>query len=290
MRPHFPQITIVGTGFIGGSIGLAAKAAGLADVIVGTDMDHDAIDQALAACAIDRGQTDLLRAVKGSSLVILAAPVETLEAIIRSIVPVLERDAILSDVGGVKGQMVLNIDALLPPHLYFVGAHPIAGSEKSSAISSQTDLFNGKPCVLTPTPETNADALNVVRLFWESIGSTVTTMDPLLHDKIFGAVSHLPHIIAYATLNSITRIQDAIFPDSNSHTFSPPSLKDMTRIASSSPSLWSDICCRNADNLVTMLDTFQDEISKLTSLLRQGDRRGLQHAFTQAKSLRDQLC
>lgn len=290
MRPHFPQITIVGTGFIGGSIGLAAKAARLADVIVGTDVDHDAIDQALAVRAIDRGQTDLLRAVKGSSLVILAAPVETLEAIIRSIVPVLERDAILSDVGGVKGQMVLNIDALLPPHLYFVGAHPIAGSEQSSAISSRTDLFNGKPCVLTPTPETNADALNVVRSFWESIGSTVTTMDPLLHDKIFGAVSHLPHIIAYATLNSITRIQDAIFPDSNSHTFSPPSLKDMTRIASSSPSLWSDICCRNADNLVTMLDTFQDEISKLTSLLRQGDRRGLQHAFTQAKSLRDQLC
>ena len=290
MRPHFPQVTIVGTGFIGGSIGLATKAAGLADVVVGTDVDHEAIDQALAVRAIDRGHTDLLRAVKGSSLVILASPVETLEEIIRSTVHVLERNTILSDVGSVKGQMVMNIDALLPPHLYFVGAHPIAGSEKSSAMSSRADLFSGKPCVVTPTSETNADALNVIRSFWESIGSAVTTMDPLLHDKIFGAVSHLPHMIAYATLNSIACIRDALFPDSNAHTFSPPSLKDMTRIASSSPSLWSEICCRNAENLVTMLETYQGEISKLTSLLRQRDRRGLQHAFTQAKNLRDQLC
>ncbi len=290
MRPHFPQVTIVGTGFIGGSIGLATKATGLADVVVGTDVDQDAIDQALAAHAIDRGHTNLLRAVKGSSLVILASPVGTIEEIIRSTVHVLERETILSDVGSVKGQMVMNIDALLPPHLYFVGAHPIAGSEKSSAMSSHTDLFNGKPCVVTPTSETNANALIVIRSFWESIGSTVTTMDPLLHDKFFGAVSHLPHMIAYATLNSITLIRDALFPDSSIHTLAPSSLKDMTRIASSSPSLWSEICCRNAENLVTMLETYQGEISKLTRLVRQGDRHGLQHAFAQAKSLRDQLC
>ncbi|HIA15026.1 MAG TPA: prephenate dehydrogenase [Nitrospirales bacterium] len=290
MRPHFPQVTIVGTGFIGGSIGLATKSAGLADVVVGTDVDQDAINQALAARAIDQGHTDLLRAVKGSSLVILASPVGTFEEIIRSTVHVLERETILSDVGSVKGQMVMNIDALLPPHLYFVGAHPIAGSEKSNALSSYSDLFNGKPCVVTPTSETNATALSVIRSFWESIGTTVTTMDPLLHDKFFGAVSHLPHMIAYATLNSITRIRDALFPDANLHTLSPSSLKDMTRIASSSPSLWSEICCQNAGNLVTMLETYQDEISELTSLVRQGDRHGLQHAFAQAKNLRDQLC
>ncbi|MBQ27334.1 MAG: hypothetical protein CMH81_04220 [Nitrospiraceae bacterium] len=290
MRPHFSQITIIGTGFIGGSIGLAAKSTGLVDVVVGTDMDDRAIKQALAVRAIDRGQTNLSRAVKGSSLVILASPVETFEEIVRSTIHVLERDAILSDVGSVKGQMVMNIDALLPPHRYFVGTHPIAGSEKSSAAASRADLFNGKHCVLTPTTATNANALNMIRSFWESIGSIVTMMDPLLHDKIFGAVSHLPHMIAYATLNSIALIQETIFPTANTPTFLPPSLNDMTRIASSSPSLWSEICCRNAENLVMMLETYQGEISKLTSLVRQRDRHGLQHTFTQAKNLRDQLC
>ena len=266
------------------------KAAGLADVVVGTDMDQAAIDQALSVGAIDRGHPELLSAIDGSSLVILASPVETLEDIIRSIIHVLERDTILTDVGSVKGQMVLSIDALLPPERYFVGAHPIAGSEKSTAWSSRTDLFNDKHCVVTPTSETNGAALNVIRSLWESLGSTVTTMDPLLHDKVFGAVSHLPHMIAYATLNSITLIRDALFPDTDAYAFSPPGLKDMTRIASSSPSLWSEICCRNAENLLAMLDTYQGEISRLASLLQKGDRNGLQRAFAQAKNLRDQLC
>ncbi len=289
MRPHFSQITIVGTGFIGGSIGLAVKAAGLADVIVGADLSHEAIEQALTLQAIDRGHTDLVRAVKGSSLVILASPVETFDAIIRSTVHVLEKNTILSDVGSVKGQMVMDINGLLPPHLYFVGAHPIAGSEKASAASSRAELFTGKPCVLTPTSATNPDALNVISSFWDSIGSAVTIMDPLLHDKVFGAVSHLPHMIAYATLNSIASIQGTLFPDSTAHVFSPPSLKDMTRIASSSPSLWSEICCRNAENLIMMLETYQDEIVTLTSLVKQRDRHGLQRAFTHAKNFRDQL-
>ena len=290
MRPHFPKVTIIGTGFIGGAVGLATKAKGLADVVIGTDVDGKAIDHALAVRAIDRGETDLSRAIQGSSLVILASPVETFEEIVRSTVHLLTRDTILSDVGSVKGQLVMSIDALLTPYSHFVGAHPIAGSEKSSALASSADLFAGKHCVVTPTSKTNADALNRVRSFWESFGSTVTTMDPLLHDRIFGAVSHLPHVIAYATLNSITRIQDTLFPDFNIPAFSPPSLKDMTRIASSSPSLWSEICCRNSENLVAMLETYQDEIGKLICLVKQGDRRALQYLFTEAKSFRDQLC
>ncbi len=290
MQPHFPQITIIGTGFIGGSIGLAAKTIGLADVVVGTDINNEAIEQALAVHAIDQGQTNLLRAVKGSSLVILASPVETFEEIIRSVVHTLDPETILSDVGSVKGQPIFNIEALLPPHLYFVSAHPIAGSEKSNALASHPDLFNGKHCIVTPTSATNKNALNIIRSLWEAMGSIVTPMDPLLHDKIFGAVSHLPHIIASATLNSIALIQETISPDSTPYTFAPPSLKDMTRIASSSPSLWSEISCRNAENLVMMLETYQDEISKVTNFVRQRDRHKLHHMFTQAKNLRDQLC
>ena len=185
--------------------------------------------------------------------------------------------------------MVSNIDALLPPHLYFVGAHPIAGSEKSSVASSHAELFNGKHCIVTPTSETNEDALNMIRSFWVSIGSIVTAMDPWLHDRVFGAISHLPHMISYATLNSISRIRDVLFPDSSAYVFSPPSLHDMTRIASSSPSLWSEICCRNRENLVTMLEIYQNEISKLASLVRQGDQQGLQHTFTQAKTFKETL-
>ncbi len=290
MRPHFSKIAIIGTGFIGGSLGLAIKASGIADAVIGMDASGIALEEARSIQAIDQVETNLTAAVRGCALVILASPVGTFRDIVTSLHSAMDDDAILTDVGSVKESVVTQIETALPSRVHFIGTHPIAGSEKSSALHSHSNLFENMPCVITPTIRTNQEALSTISSFWEALGSTVVTMEAKQHDIIFGALSHLPHVIAYATLNSIAAIHDTRFSDADFGKFMPRSLKDMTRIASSSPALWSDICCRNADNLVSMLETYQQEIACLIDLVKQGDSAALQCAFSKAKQLRDDAC
>lgn len=289
MKTDFQKISIVGTGLIGASIGLAIKKAGLVSKVIGTDIDIKALNHATEIGAIDEKEPILSHAIQDSSLIILASPVQTLEEIVTSTVNYASKNTILSDVGSVKGQLVKNIDAIVPPNIHFVGAHPIAGSEKSSALASRADLFMGKHCILTPTQNTSTNALNTVHRFWELIGAKVTTMDPFLHDMIFGAVSHFPHVVSYTMLNTITRIKETLFPAVDPYAYAPSSLKDMTRIASSAPSLWSEICLHNAENMLPMLKKFQDELDTLITLLQQKDKHALQDTFAKAKKTREQL-
>lgn len=207
-EPLFRHVSIIGIGLLGGSLGLALKEQALAKTVVGIGRRQENLELAVRMGAIDQFALEPHRAVSQSDLIVLATPVDTYLSQIdlwgKDLVP----SAIVSDVGSVKGQLVSKIEARLPPSTFFVGAHPIAGKEKSGVAYADSHLFQGARCILTPTPHTNAQALERVRHLWETVGSVVSSMDPRDHDWVFGAVSHLPHIAAFSLMHTLEALQE----------------------------------------------------------------------------------
>ncbi len=214
---------------------------------------------------------------------------DTYERHIQEWRPWLRDGAIVTDVGSVKGALVERVEQLLPSNVRFVGAHPIAGKEKTGVAAGSLALFRQARCILTPTAKTDPVALQQIRILWELAGSTVLTMDPHLHDRVLGAVSHLPHVVAFGLINALTEIQRRATPDVDLLTYGGGGLRDTTRIAASSPEMWRDICVWNKDNLVGMLDEFESQIRHLKGLIQRGDGAGLEREFEQAKSVRERL-
>ncbi|HBP89837.1 MAG TPA: prephenate dehydrogenase/arogenate dehydrogenase family protein, partial [Nitrospiraceae bacterium] len=197
--------------------------------------------------------------------------------------------AIVSDVGSVKGQLVSKIEAMLPPSTFFVGAHPIAGKEKSGVAHADSRLFQGARCIVTPTPNTDAQALGRVRHLWETVGSVVASMDPMDHDWVFGAVSHLPHIAAFSLMHTLEALQGRTSQAADLLNFSGGGLRDTTRIAASSPEMWRDICVANHENLVEMVDRYIQQLQNFRELLSKEDAPGLHEAISRAKASRERL-
>jgi len=195
-KPHFKQVAIIGVGLIGGSLGMILRRQNMADSVVGIGRRVENLKTAVEVGAIDRYVSDPREGVEGADFVLLATPVDTYERHLQEWAGCLKPGTIVSDVGSVKGDLVTRSEALLPPAVRFVGAHPIAGKEKTGVAAGSETLFTGARCILTPTAKTDPDALQIVRAIWELAGSIVLEMDPFLHDKILGAVSHLPHVAA----------------------------------------------------------------------------------------------
>ena len=287
--PLFRHVTIIGLGLIGGSLGLVLKEKGLAKTVVGIGRRKENLELAVQMGAIDQFALEPHEAVSQSDLVVMATPVETYLPQIHTWGKDLASSTIVSDVGSVKGRLVSTVEAQLPPSTFFVGAHPIAGKEKSGVVHADSRLFYGARCVVTPTPCTNAQALERICLLWEAAGTVVLSMDPMEHDWVLGAVSHLPHVAAFSLMHTLQALQERTPHAPDLLDFSGGGLRDTTRIAASSPEMWRDICVANHENLGMMVDQYIQQLQEFRRLLNNRDASGLYNAITQAKESRERL-
>jgi prephenate dehydrogenase len=281
------KLTIFGVGLIGGSVALALKKAqGLnfvAPQIVGVGRSEKSLHEALKLKVIDALETNIHRACIDADLILIAAPVSQTKTILQSIKPHLNSNSIITDAGSTKGDVIKVAREILGEQFsQFVGGHPIAGAEKSGVSAAKDDLFLGKNIVLTPTPETNRDAVSSVADLWEKCGANVTEMSAENHDNIFAAVSHLPHLLAFALVDDIASRPNA----AQLFSFAASGFRDFTRIAGSSPEMWRDISLANKVALLNELSAYQTELKQLKKLLENEDGAGLQALFEHASKAR----
>ena len=277
------RLAIVGLGLIGASVGLACHARGLAGEIRGADEEPDHCAQAIALGVVDQTVADAAAAVEGADLVLLAVPVGAIGRTIEQIAPHLAPDAVVTDVGSVKGPVAAAMERLLPGGNGVPG-HPITGREKSGPHAASAELFVGSKCVLTPNASTDPAAVLRVRTLWRAIGSEVLEMSPTRHDEIFAAVSHLPHVVAYALMGAILDLAEG---GEDLREFAAGGLKDFTRVAMSHPVMWRDICLANRQPILKMIGQFQAALDHLTAMINAEDGEGLYRKFARAKACRE---
>lgn len=282
-RIFFDKITILGVGLLGGSFALAMKKNGLCRYITGYGRSVENLMRARDRGLIDSFDPDPAGACKDSDLIMLSTPVGSFIDLTRRCLPAFKRGAIVTDTGSVKGGLVLDMEKLMPEGVYYIGAHPIAGSDRSGLDYSNDGLFQKAKCIVTPTGHSNAAALKTIIDLWRALGSDVITLGPDRHDRIYAAVSHLPHLIAYAIVNTVAEI------DSSYLEFGGRGFKDITRIASSSHELWRDICLLNRGNLIEVISVFQKNLDSLRRYLRASDSASLEGEFEKARTLREGL-
>ena len=284
--PVINTLTVIGVGLIGGSFSRALKAAGAVQRVVGYDHNLDNLTEAVRLGVVDEAASDFATAVSSSDLVFLAVPVRSMTAVVKACAPYMAPGCVVTDGGSVKSELVSACEALMPEGCFFVGGHPIAGTEKSGAGAAFSELFQGRRCILTPTAQTNHAALDLVRSLWEKAGCRVECMEPHTHDRVFAAVSHLPHMVAYALVHAVAGSAEE---EESILAFSAGGFRDFTRIASSDPSMWRDIALMNQVPLLALLDRYQQEFAVLKDKVAAGDAVWLENYFTTSKRLRDEL-
>ncbi|MGZ3180971.1 MAG: prephenate dehydrogenase [Telluria sp.] len=278
----FGKVVIVGVGLIGGSFALALRRAGAVGELVGVGRDVAAVERARELGIID-AQAPLEQAVQGADLVLLAAPVAQTGAILAALLPHLGEHTIVTDAGSTKSDVVAAARAALGERVrQFVPGHPIAGREKNGPEAALAELYAGKKAVLTPLPENAAQDVERVAQAWRACGAIVHQLTPEEHDKVFAAVSHLPHLLAYALVDDIANKPHAnlLFQ------YAASGFRDFTRIAGSSPEMWRDITLANQAALLGELDAYLAQLNGLRSLLIQGDGRGIEAIYANAQQAR----
>jgi prephenate dehydrogenase len=276
----FKKITIIGLGLIGGSLALAIKEKKLAKEIAGVSRRKSTIDRAIKNKIVDFATLNLKDGVKDSDLVIITTPVFKIAAIAKAIAPFLKKGAILSDAGSTKRRVVKDMEKARRKGIYFVGSHPVAGSEKSGIEYANKDLFKRACCILTKTKNTNPKAVAKLRKFWVGLGMRVVIMPPDTHDRLLSRISHLPHAVSVSLANSAGK--DGL-------KFAAGGFKDATRIASGEPELWKDIFFTNRDNLIKDIEILKKELLKIEAALKSNNSRDLLKLLSRAKSIRDSL-
>ncbi len=282
--PLIARLCVAGVGLMGGSLARALRAAGRVGEIVGWGRDPAHLERALALGVIDRFEQDAAAAAAGADMVVLAVPVGATGEVLACLQPGLSPEAVVTDVGSTKGSVVADVRRVLgglPP--WFVPGHPIAGTEQSGVEASVTGLFAGRRVILTPEPETAAAAVARVRAMWEAVGAQVVETSAAHHDAVLAATSHLPHMLAYALVDTLARMDDSaeIFE------YAAGGFADFTRIASSNPAMWHDICLANREALVAVMDRFLDDLARLREAVAAGDSEFLRQTFERAKAARD---
>ncbi|QPJ64512.1 MAG: prephenate dehydrogenase/arogenate dehydrogenase family protein [Candidatus Nitrohelix vancouverensis] len=285
--PEFGKVCIVGVGLLGGSIARVIKKKHLADEVVGFGRNLKNLELAKFLGVVDGFSQDLGEAVKDADLVIFCSPVGSIIPRLVESLPHLKAGCLLTDVGSVKASIVNAIDELLPERLHFIGSHPIAGSEKTGVEASSDDLFCGARCIVTPTEKSQPEALESLRRFWQDIGMAVDCMSAEEHDLILGAVSHLPHIIAFALINTLSAVKTENCSDVSA--FSGKGLKDSSRIAASDPVMWRDICIHNKSALLNLIDEFQASLQQTRSWIEDQQFDSLEDSFRSAQERRINL-
>lgn len=280
------KICIVGLGLIGGSVGLAARERRLASKVYGLVRRKESIGEAKRLRVVDVATMDAEDAVSGADLVIIATPLSVMERMVAAIEPYLKPGCIVTDVGSSKRCVVELMEKIFNPPVHFVGAHPIAGSERSGMAASRANLFEGAPCILTPTRKTDKKALGRVLKFWRDLGSRVTSMSPREHDRIVAAISHLPHFLSAALVNAAVK---TLGREKTVLKYAGSGFKDTTRIASSDPEMWVDIGMCNADEILRALEVLEKHLAILKNALRSADPSAVRDLFSRASTVRRKL-
>ncbi len=278
------KLVIFGVGLIGGSVALALKKASFVTHIVGVGRSEKSLQEALKLGVIDKAEPSIHEACSDADLILIAAPVAQTASILQSIKSHLNKQTIITDAGSTKGDVLATArDILGEQFSQFVGGHPIAGAEKSGVSAATADLFVGKNVVLTPVAETNRYEYANVAAMWQACGANISKMSAENHDAIFAAVSHLPHILAFALVDEIASRPNA----AELFGFAASGFRDFTRIAGSSPEMWRDISLANKTALLSEIDAYQDKLSQLKQLLEHSDNAGLQALFERASVARN---
>jgi len=277
------SMAVVGVGLIGGSFALAARRAGAVANVVGYDRDPSALQRAIELGVIDTAAESVTDCARGAELVMVAVPVRALGPVLHDLGMALEPEAVITDAGSTKAEITkLAKEELRDLYERFVPGHPIAGRETSGVDSATAELFRGARVVLTPEPETSAAAVALVRGIWEAAGARVAAMDAQMHDRVFAAVSHLPHILSFALVSEIASREDA----AELLDFAAGGFRDFTRIAASSPEMWRDIALQNREALLAEMDRYGARLAVFRDLIARGDGPGLQRLMTEARAAR----
>ena len=275
-------IVIFGVGLIGGSFALALKAAGAAKRVVGLGRNPVNLERALALGVIDEACDDPA-AVTGADLVLIATPLGQMGGVLRAIAPHLGAGTVVTDGGSTKQDVVALAYRLLKGRAaQFVPGHPIAGAEHSGVAAARADLYRERKVVLTPLPENSERSIRRVRAAWRLCGARLFRMQPAEHDRVFAAVSHLPHLLSFALVDQVARHPNG----KQLFDYAAGGFRDFTRIASSHPEMWRDVCVANRKAILTELGGYQRELAEVKQLLRNGDAAGLEKIFARARVAR----
>lgn len=276
------RLAVIGVGLLGGSVAKAARAQGIAREVIGIGRDVGRLQAAMDDGAIDRATSDLADGVREADFVLLAAPVRTIEDLLSRAWDAIAADAIVTDVGSSKAAIVRTAASLARRRpLAFVGSHPMAGSEKSGYGVARADLFQGALVVVTPTETSQPEAVKRVTTFWEHLGARVTALDPEAHDVAVAAISHLPHLVACALVDAVSREMPGALP------IAARGFRDTTRIAAGDPAMWQEIFLANRAPLAEALGAFRRALTELEQLVQEGDARALEAVLARIKAARE---
>ena len=279
---QFGVVSIVGVGFIGASLGLALKGAGVVREVIGVGRSSANLDQAKKMGAIDR-VADLAEAVQSSQWIVLCVPVAQMRAIFTQLELHLGPNTLITDAGSTKSDVILAAKEVLGKKVcQFVPAHPIAGGAQHGAAAARADLFQGKQTIICQLQENSAADVALVEEFWKVLGSNIKRISAVQHDAIYAAVSHLPHILSYALMASVLNSEDA--EQKLGH--AGAGFRDFTRIAASSPEMWRDICIANKQAILKELDQYLSVTGRLREMIAKEDAAGLEKVFQKASQAR----
>jgi prephenate dehydrogenase len=280
----YEKVAVIGVGLIGGSFALALKAAKRCGHVVGVGRSAANLKTAVARGAIDSFEADAATAVSGADLVLVAAPVAQFENIFLAMSSNLKSDALVMDAGSTKRDVVAAARKGLGGKIaQFVPAHPIAGAEKSGAAAANADLFRGRRVVLAPLEENKREDIETLAGLWTAVGARVSRMTPQEHDEVFAAVSHLPHLLAFALVSDLGARADA----AKLFGYAAGGFRDFTRIASSDPEMWRDICVANRDRLLHELHLYEKKLKDTGHMLETADAPALEKLFADARAARE---
>lgn len=280
------RLCVVGVGLIGGSFALGLKEAGLVRRVVGVDRDAQNLDLALFSGLIDESAASLEEGVQGADCVFIAVPVGVMPEVFRQLSPLWQNDVLYTDAGSTKTDVLralAQVHGCVPSN--FVAGHPIAGAETSGASAARSGLYQGRRVILTPSDGTSCEALDLAKSLWEGVGARVTEMDPVHHDAILAATSHLPHVLSFALTAMLGRHdeQQDIFA------YAAGGLRDFTRIAGSDPAMWRDISLANREQLLPLIEEYRLALSDVAEMIKSGDSDRLAQLFADARSARQRF-
>ena len=287
MKNNFDTVCIIGLGLIGGSIGLSMKKNNFESKVIGYAKTERTLSRAVERGLVDDAEKNLVKAVNGADLIILATPLSTFKSIIKEIAPFLKKGSIVTDTGSAKFTVLEELKDLIPKEVEFIPGHPIAGTEESGPDSGFPELFENRWCILTPTKDNSEESVKRIKYFWELLGSKVEIMDALHHDKVLAITSHIPHLIAYnivGTANDLANVTD-----SEVVKYSAGGFRDFTRIAASDPKMWSDIFTYNSEAVLEMLDLFSNDLIKLKESILKKDTNMLFSSFEKTRNVRKRI-
>jgi len=292
------NLCVIGTGLIGGSLCLSLKKSASVNSIIGAGRSEKTLKKAQQLNIIDSYKTDISEAVKDADLIFVSVPLGAMESVFEKIAAGLKKSgngkAVITDAGSSKQQVQqladkifsdVSADISADESKRFVAGHPIAGTENSGPEAAFADLYKERRVILTPAANTDSDAIQLVTELWQSVGAEVETMGAEHHDKVLAATSHLPHLIAFGLVHCLENIDDI----EDVFRFAAGGFRDVTRIASSDPTMWRDICLNNQQPILDMMKRYKDEMDMLYNALQSGDGEKLMEVFEHAKKTRDKF-